>query len=272
MARREESPATRPAIKSSDTVSAAGVLTLLAVIAAVATVALTGGAFWLSYEHLHDVAAAQGLEHSPARAWAWPGTVDLFIVIGEVLILRASLLRRIDFWAIALAVAGSLGSIALNVAGVGAGAQPMDYVVAAVPPVAALLAFGALMRQVHEAIARRVATPGVAVQRTPVAAICAASAPVAPAPAWGVGAAPSGVHLLDAWPLCCIAPATALQRSLPTRSELLTTSEFAERLNVSPETVRSWKRRNKLTPVATDPDDHSNLFDARDVERLRGTA
>lgn len=133
------------------------VLVTLAVIAAVATVILTGAAFWLSYERLHDVAAGHGLVHSPERSWAWPATVDLFIVVGEVLILRASLRRTVDPWAIALTVAGSGGSIALNVAGVGAHAEAMDYVVAAVPPVAALLAFGALMRQLHGALAARMA-------------------------------------------------------------------------------------------------------------------
>ncbi|WP_308283877.1 DUF2637 domain-containing protein [Streptomyces buecherae] len=112
------------------------------------TVLLTGGAFWLSYEHLHDTAAANGL--SGARAWAWPGTIDLFIIVGELLMLRASLLRRTDGWAVGLTASGSLGSIALNIAGVGEGSRPLEYVVAAVPPVAALLAFGALMRQVHQ--------------------------------------------------------------------------------------------------------------------------
>ncbi|MFC4034562.1 DUF2637 domain-containing protein [Streptomyces polygonati] len=120
--------------------------------AATATVLLTGFAFWLSYEHLHDVSAGNGL--SGARAWAWPACLDLFIVIGELLMLRASLLRSgMDWWAVALMVTGSGGSIALNVAGVGSGAPKLTYVVAAVPPVAALLAFGALMRQVHDHLA-----------------------------------------------------------------------------------------------------------------------
>lgn len=134
----------------------ASVLVTLAVVAAVASVILTIAAFWLSYEHLHDVAARYGLGHSAVRSWAWPATVDLFILIGEVLILRASLRRTVDPWAIGLTVAGSGGSIALNVAGVGSHAEAMDYVVAAVPPIAALLAFGALMRQLHGALAARI--------------------------------------------------------------------------------------------------------------------
>lgn len=152
----------------------------LAAGAAVVTVALTAAAFWLSYEHLHDVAAANGLGRSPARAWAWPATVDLFIVAGELLILRASLIGRgMDWWAVTLAASGSLGSIALNVAGVGEGAQPMEYVVAAVPPTAALVAFGALMRQVHNALAG--AHPALAAPAPAPAA--AVAQPDAPAPA-----------------------------------------------------------------------------------------
>lgn len=143
------------------------VMVTLAVIAAVASVILTMAAFWLSYEHLHDVASRYGLGRSAVRSWAWPATVDLFILIGEVLILRASLRRTVDPWAIGLTVVGSGGSIALNVAGVGSHAQPMDYVVAAVPPIAALLAFGALMQQLHGALAARIESAPAAVDEAP---------------------------------------------------------------------------------------------------------
>lgn len=127
--------------------------TRLTVAAGVVIVVLTGAAFWLSYAHLHDVAATYGLGGSPERAWAWPATLDLFIVAGEVLMLVAALNGKRDPWAIGLTVTGSVGSIALNVLGVGGGADPLEYVVAAVPPAAALLAFGALMRQVHTWVA-----------------------------------------------------------------------------------------------------------------------
>jgi len=110
----------------------------------------TLAAFWLSYAHLEEVASTYGLSTSPARAFAWPATLDLFIVAGELLMLRAAVLRSgVDSWAVGLTVVGSTGSIALNVAGVGVNAPLLNYVVAAVPPTAALLAFGALMRQVH---------------------------------------------------------------------------------------------------------------------------
>ncbi|RSS46541.1 DUF2637 domain-containing protein [Streptomyces sp. WAC08241] len=120
--------------------------------------ALTAAAFWLSYAHLAEVAAEHGLGNSPARKWAWPATLDAFVVAGELLMLRAGLRRKPDGWAIALTATGSLGSIALNVAGVTGTRDPadvphLDYVVAAVPPTAALLAFGVLMRQIHQHLA-----------------------------------------------------------------------------------------------------------------------
>ncbi|MEH0635450.1 DUF2637 domain-containing protein [Streptomyces bottropensis] len=143
-------------------------------LAAVLTVVLTAVAFWLSYEHLQEVAAAHGMADAVARSWAWPATVDLFIVIGELLILRASLAHKVDWWAIGLVTAGDGASIALNVAGVGENANALDYVVAAVPPVAALLAFGALMRQVHAYLARKASTAVT----TPPTGVDAPSTPV----------------------------------------------------------------------------------------------
>ncbi|NUK72122.1 DUF2637 domain-containing protein [Streptomyces lunaelactis] len=130
----------------------------MAIAAGLVIIALTGAAFWLSYAHLAEVALGHGLGRATERAWAWPATLDLFIVAGELLMLRAALAKKVDPWAIGLTAIGSLGSIVLNVAGVTGDRDPsavpiLDYVVAAVPPTAALLAFGALMRQVHQALA-----------------------------------------------------------------------------------------------------------------------
>ncbi|KPI27132.1 Protein of unknown function DUF2637 [Actinobacteria bacterium OV320] len=130
--------------------------------AGIVIVALTAGAFWLSYAHLAEVAAQHGLRDSPTRRWAWPATLDAFIVAGELLMLRAGLRRVTDKWAIGVTAIGSFGSIGLNVAGVTGtrevGSVPLlDYVVAAVPPAAAMVAFGVLMRQIHELVAQPVA-------------------------------------------------------------------------------------------------------------------
>lgn len=138
----------------------------LAIAAGLVIVALTAAAFWLSYAHLAEVALAHGMDGKEVRAWAWPATLDLFIVAGELLMLRAALAGRVDVWAIGLTVVGSGSSIALNVAGVGSHAEPLDYVVAAVPPTAALLAFGALMRQIHQALAGPDSAPAAATEVT----------------------------------------------------------------------------------------------------------
>lgn len=132
------------------------------IAAGLVIVVLTAGAFWLSYAHLAEVAGQHGLAASPIRQWAWPAMLDLFIVGGELLMLRAGLQGRKDAWAITATAVGSVGSIVLNVAGVGGGrtAVPLlDYVTAAVPPTAALLAFGLLMRQVHGLVAEPESTP-----------------------------------------------------------------------------------------------------------------
>ncbi len=146
------------------------------VAAGAVIVALTAGGFWLSYAHLAQVAGRHGLRNSPVRQWIWPATLDAFIVAGELLMLRAGLRKVPDWWAIALTATGSVGSIALNVAGVsgtgnGAAIPLLDYVVAAVPPTAALLAFGVLMRQIHQLVAEPTATSApVSAQAAPLLA------------------------------------------------------------------------------------------------------
>ncbi|WNI30392.1 DUF2637 domain-containing protein [Streptomyces sp. ITFR-6] len=135
-------------------------------------IALTAGGFWLSYAHLAQVAGQHGLGSSPIRQWAWPATLDAFIVAGELLMLRSGLRRVTDWWAVTLTAIGSAGSIALNVAGVsGTGnesvAPLLDYVVAAVPPTAALLAFGVLMRQIHQLVDQASDRPATGSGETP---------------------------------------------------------------------------------------------------------
>lgn len=148
-------------------------------------VILTAGAFWLSYAHLAEVAGQHGLAASPIRQWAWPATLDAFIVAGELLMLRAGLRGRRDAWAIVATAAGSVGSIALNVAGVGGGRDSvplLDYVTAAVPPTAALLAFGLLMRQVHGLVSDADEAPATLVEIERDTAPSPAVAEVSPTP------------------------------------------------------------------------------------------
>ncbi|WP_202516585.1 DUF2637 domain-containing protein [Streptomyces sp. SID161] len=164
----------------------------LAITAAALIFLLTGVSLWLSYEHLHDVGARHGFHGDPIRAWAWPATLDLFYAAGEVLILRAALARRLDWWAICLVIFGAGGSIALNIAGVGPGAEPLDYVVAAVPPVASLLAFGALMNQLYRLLREQPAGGPGDGTRTPVTKpVTAPVTPAAPAAPVAIPAAPT---------------------------------------------------------------------------------
>jgi hypothetical protein len=153
---------------------------LLGFLAAGLTIALTGVAFWLSYEALHDLAAGHHLHD--ARAWAWPGAIDAFVIIGEVLILRASLLHRMDWLAVLLVASGSATSIVLNVVSVGGHVDDTARVVAAVPPLAALLAFTALMRQLYRALAPAVAEAPVTPADAPVTLEVTRPEPTPPAP------------------------------------------------------------------------------------------
>jgi hypothetical protein len=147
-------------------------------------IVLTAIAFWLSYTHLADVAREHGLEESPARSWAWPATLDLFIIAGELLTFVSGLRGQSNKWGIGLTIVGSAGSIGLNVAGVGEKAPVLDYIVAAVPPSAALIAFGALMHQVLISVRKRQAamspaTVGLSRDNGPAVDV---PAPVVPAP------------------------------------------------------------------------------------------
>ncbi|MBL1108008.1 DUF2637 domain-containing protein [Streptomyces sp. 5-8] len=164
----------------------------LAITAAALIFLLTGVSLWLSYEHLHDVGARHGFRGDPIRAWAWPATLDLFYAAGEVLILRAALARRLDWWAICLVIFGAGGSIALNIAGVGPGAEPLDYVVAAVPPVASLLAFGALMNQLYRLLREQpVGGPSNGTRKPVTKTVTAPVTPAAPAAPVAIPAAPT---------------------------------------------------------------------------------
>lgn len=84
-------------------------------------------------------------------------------------------------------------------------------------------------------------------------------------PAAWVGAVPPGARLLPV--VARAMPDVAMPSQQ--RGKTLTTAEVARLKGVDANTVRSWKHRGLLTPVATDPADGSNLFDAADVARFR---
>ena len=114
---------------------------------AVTTIAATVVGFWLSYAGLHSFALRSGLHG--AEAWAWPAAIDLFILAGELGITISAIRRKRDPMAWGYLFAGFGPSVVFNVLHVATITPSWGrYAVAAVPPVAAMLALAALMRQV----------------------------------------------------------------------------------------------------------------------------
>lgn len=114
---------------------------------AAATIAATVVGFWLSYAGLHSFAVRSSLRGP--EAWAWPASVDLFILAGELGVTISAIRRQRDPLAWCYLLAGFGPSVAFNVLHVATVTPAWGrYAVAAVPPVAAMLALAALMRQV----------------------------------------------------------------------------------------------------------------------------
>jgi hypothetical protein len=112
------------------------------------TAAATAVGFWLSYSGLHDFALRAGLRGP--EAWAWPSSVDLFIAAGEAGVTISALRKESDWPAWAYLGLGLAMSVTGNVMHVYVRHLPWPpYAVAAVPPIAAMLALGALLRQVY---------------------------------------------------------------------------------------------------------------------------
>jgi hypothetical protein len=140
---RRREPAARPQHAGSMRVLGACYATM-----AVVTIVATGVGFWLSYAGLHSFAVRAGL--AGPEAWAWPSSVDLFIVAGELGITVSTLRdQRHDWRAWVYFGMGCGPSVTFNIVHV----FPVlpwwcKYAVAATPPIAALLALAALMQQV----------------------------------------------------------------------------------------------------------------------------
>lgn len=112
-----------------------------AVVTAVAgTVFIAGGAFWLSFTALADLAARSGVGGS--QAWAWPLIVDGIIVVATVAVVALAG-QRSAWYPWALLIGGALVSVTANAihAVVAADADVpgvLAAAVAAVPPVVLL--------------------------------------------------------------------------------------------------------------------------------------
>ncbi|WP_205788951.1 DUF2637 domain-containing protein, partial [Micrococcus luteus] len=83
-----------------------------AVVTAVAgTVFIAGGAFWLSFTALADLAARSGVGGS--QAWAWPLIVDGIIVVATVAVVALAG-QRSAWYPWALLIGGALVSVTAN--------------------------------------------------------------------------------------------------------------------------------------------------------------
>jgi len=130
-----------------DSIAVRSVNACYALMAAVTVIATAVG-FWLSYAGLHSFAVRAGL--SGPEAWAWPSSVDLFILAGELGITISTLRDGATDWrAWVYFAAGAGPSVAFNVLHVTEHTVGWaKYAVAATPPIAAVLALAALMQQV----------------------------------------------------------------------------------------------------------------------------
>jgi uncharacterized protein DUF2637 len=131
---------------NDDSIAVRSVNACYALMAAVTVVATAVG-FWLSYAGLHSFAVRAGLRGP--ESWAWPSSVDLFILAGELGITISTLRDGATDWrAWVYFGAGAGPSVAFNVLHVLHIVSWAKYAVAATPPVAAVLALAALMQQV----------------------------------------------------------------------------------------------------------------------------
>ena len=106
----------------------------------ISVIAATIVGFWLSYAGLHAFAFRAGLRGP--EAWAWPASVDLFILAGELGVTISAVRGKTDRIAWAYLIGGAALSVLFNIVHVWL--HPVwwgRYAVAAIPPIAAMLAW-----------------------------------------------------------------------------------------------------------------------------------
>ena len=165
--RQQRAPRPRPGPVPAGTLAArtvTGVVAGMVVVTAAATVV----GFWLSYGGLHQFAVRSGL--AGAEAWAWPASVDLFIAAGEAGVTISALRRERDHGAWVYLVLGLVASVSGNTLHVDPGHLSWaPYAVAAVPPMSAMLALAALLRQAYRIAAGRSTQDQPAAEQPPAA-------------------------------------------------------------------------------------------------------
>jgi lambda repressor-like predicted transcriptional regulator len=202
----------------------------LAMTTAVAgTVFIAGGAFWLSFTSLADLARRSGL--SPSQAWAWPLIVDGIIVVATVA--AVALARsRAAWYPWMLLIAGAAVSVTANAIHALLAAdedvpQLLAAAVAAIPPLVLLA-----ITHLTSLLTRHATT---------------STAPVATAPR---SVAPAAIEALEAIKK---AIAQSPRRDGPEGAVALRASGWsnraiAEHLGVHPSTVGRWLRNHVPSP------------------------
>ena len=125
---------------------------LISISTGVLVAFLAGGAFWLSFDALKDLAAGNGIVSG--MAGLYPAIIDGAIIVFSLSVLQASLNRDKTLYPWALVAIFTILSVVLNIVH-----APQDFlprILAAIPPVALFLSFELLMNQV-KGIVRRAA-------------------------------------------------------------------------------------------------------------------
>ncbi|MCZ7673868.1 MAG: DUF2637 domain-containing protein [Chloroflexi bacterium] len=126
---------------------------LISISTGVLVAFLAGGAFWLSFDALKDLAAGNGI--ASGMAWLYPAIIDGAIIVFSLSVLQASLNRDKTLYPWALVAIFTVLSVVLNIVH-----APQDFlprILAAIPPVALFLSFELLMNQVKGTVRRAAA-------------------------------------------------------------------------------------------------------------------
>lgn len=122
----------------------------ISIITGLLVLFVAGGAFFLSFEALRDLANQVGIE--ARMAWLYPIIIDGAIIIFSLSVLRASLNREKHLYPWVLVGGFTVLSVLLNV--VHANMDLLARFLAAIPPVALLLSFELLMGQIRAIVER----------------------------------------------------------------------------------------------------------------------
>lgn len=231
---------------------------------------LAVGAFLLSYDALHQLARSS---HVPALlAWLWPLIVDGFILVASLAVLDAVHSGRRPLYPWVLVLAFSALSVTFNVLH-----APDDLVaqlVAAIPPLALVLSFELLMRQIHHRLphARHHQPQTAAAETSQDQPLSAGKTrlPATPTTVPALASTPSARALATASPARATrapravtqARAEAVRDGCTRTGQPLTTAVLAERLGISAGYARRLLRDLNDNPGPGEEAADANIVDS----------